>query len=101
MKEGGKKHALETLLFSRRRNNETRVPDGDVAQLVLTAITKPFAPKTARTHGNLGLQELIAGALGIFFRVQERSDSFPLIGLEDSPANGRIENSAHKQNPRQ
>src|SRR2546429_9120015 len=75
--------------------------DGDVAQLVLTAITEPFAPEPAGTHGNLRLQELIAGALGVLFRVQERSDSFPLIRLEDMPANGRIENSAHQQNPHQ
>src|SRR5260370_35262775 len=43
----------------------------------------------------------MAGALGVFCGVKKRGNSFPLIGLKDSSANGRVENSPHEQNPRQ
>src|SRR2546421_9466765 len=50
----------------------------------LTAIAEPFAPETAGTHGNLRLQELIAGTLGVLFRVQERSEDRKSTRLNSS-----------------
>src|ERR1700689_5245324 len=65
----GNQHALESLLFSPSRHDEIRIPDGDVAQLVLRAVAKTLAPEAAGAHRYLRLQQLIAGAFCVLFRV--------------------------------
>src|SRR5579871_3230441 len=91
----GNQHALEALLFRPSRHNEVGITNRNVAELILRAVTKSFAPETARTNGDLGLEQLIAGTLRIFFGVQERSDSLALIRLENMLTHRRIENAPH------
>src|SRR6202035_4952053 len=93
----GKQHAFESLFFSPRGHDEIRVADGDVAQLILTAVAKSFAPETAGTDGNLGLQHLITGTLCVFFGVHEGRHALPLVRFQDVAADRGIKNAAYSQ----
>src|ERR1700730_7568967 len=93
----GKQHAFKSLFFSPRGHDEIRVEDGDVAQLILTAVAKSFAPETAGTDGNLGLQHLITGTFCVFFRMQEGSYPLPLVRFQDVAADRGIKNATYSQ----
>src|SRR5580700_3983187 len=89
----GNQHALEALLLRPSRHDEVGITNRNVAELILRAVTKSFAPETARAYGDFRLEQLIAGALRIFFGVQERSDSLALIRLKNVPTHRRIKNT--------
>src|ERR1700760_2280481 len=89
----GNKHALEALLLRPSRHDEVGITNGNVAELILRAVTKSFTPKTARTYGDFRLEQLIAGTFRIVFWMQEGSDSLTLIRLENVLTHRRIENT--------
>src|ERR1700733_486390 len=89
----GNQHALEALLLRPRRHNEVGITNGNVAELILCAVTKSLTPETARSYGDFRLEQLIAGTLRIIFRMQEGGDSLTLIGLENMLTPRRIENT--------
>src|SRR6201995_5107090 len=97
----GNQHALEALLFGPSRHDEVGVSDRNVAELILRAVAKTFAPETAGTNGDFRLEQLIAGTLRIVFGVQEGSDSLALIRLENMLTHRRIKNAPHQQKPSQ
>src|ERR1700730_8941209 len=97
----GDEHAFESLLFSPRGHHEISIANGDVAQLILTAVAKSFAPESAGTDGNLRLQHLVTGTFCVVFRVQEGSYPLPLVRFQDVAANRRIENAPNSQYPDQ
>src|SRR5579862_1982851 len=91
----GNQHTLEALLFGPSRHDEVGITNRNVAELILRAVTKSFAPETTRAYGDFRLEQLITGTLRVFFRVQERSDSLALIRLENMPTHRRIKNAPH------
>src|ERR1700691_1609989 len=74
-------NADETLFLGKRGQNEIRISHGHEAQLVLAAFAETFAPKSARTDGNLRLQNLIAGAARVLLGVEECFDTLLLVRL--------------------
>src|ERR1700743_2890999 len=56
----GNQHALETLLFRPSRHDEVGITNGNVAEVILRAVTKSFTPKTACTYGDFRLEHFIA-----------------------------------------
>src|ERR1700760_3357961 len=89
----GNQHALEALLFRPCRHDEVGVANGNVAELILRAVTKTFSPKTAGTYGDFRLEQLVAGTFCIVFRMEEGGDSLPLIRLENVLTHRRVENT--------
>ena len=65
--------------------------------MILRAVPKTFTPKSAGTYGDFGLQQLITGTFGVFFRMQEGSDSLTLIRLQNVLAHRWIENTSDQQ----
>src|SRR2546429_9333235 len=70
--------ALPILFFSPRRHDEIRIPDGDVAQLILTAITEPFAPEATRDRKSTRLNSSHGYISYAVFCLKKKKNATPI-----------------------
>ena len=70
------------MLFGKCGKDEIRVRHRQKPKLRLAALGNAFAPRAARAHGDLRLDQLISGALRIAFGIEETDDARFLIRLQ-------------------
>ena len=82
------------MFLSQRRQNKVRITDGHKAQLVLAALAESFSPESPGADGDLGLQNLVAGAALVFLGMQERLNALLLVRFQMTP---HVPAQRHKQ----
>ena len=72
----------KTLLLSHCAEDKVGILLGHVFQLCLGSVQETLAMQSARTDGNLCLDDIIAGSLGVVLQSKENSDARLLVRLE-------------------
>src|SRR5205807_2426167 len=70
--------ADEAPLFRHGGEDEVRVTLGQILEVALAAVKEAFAPDSTGADRDLGLGDVIAGALWIALRVEKDVDAFAL-----------------------
>ena len=76
-----KKPADDAPFFGHGGEDEIGVAFGKIVKVALGAVAEPFAENPARTDGDLGLGDMVAGAERVIFRVEEDKNAVLLVRL--------------------
>src|SRR5581483_981180 len=81
--------AYESVLLGEGGENEVGLRNGKEVQAGLGALFQALAGQSAGADGDERLDDLIAGAVVVGFRLHEAGEPLALVGLEHVPAEGR------------
>jgi hypothetical protein len=91
------------VLLAEGGEDEVGVRDGNEGSLSLRALAFALAPDAAGADGDFGLEDLVAGAVGVVAGVREAGETGFLVGLEEfvaAPGAGDEHKAGGRENER-